>query len=270
MLWIGGGQGAGKTTLSWELSREHDLPLHRIDSWTYDHFARMPVGDSLDEQLARGPEAAADAFESHSRLRLELVLDDIVGRDLGTVPALVEGPQLMPGLAAHVPSGWAVWLIPDPARTRMAREERLATEERLAGGPVAGRTRVSVISRRDAILASRIREGAARAGRPVIEVPPSPDWPAVKAAIGSALTPALESAPRLAPGRELSRQRCYENKAAERQVALWAQDAGLAAMPVFPFGCECGRSGCRATCPATPGEYAARTASGRCLIAHGT
>ena len=58
MLWIGGAQGAGKTTLSWELSREHDLPLHRVDSWTYDHFARMPVGDSLDEQLARGPEAA--------------------------------------------------------------------------------------------------------------------------------------------------------------------------------------------------------------------
>lgn len=76
MLWIGGGQGAGKTTLSCQLSRASDLPLHRVDMWTYDHHARMPAGDSLDEQLARGPEAAADAFESHSRLRLELVLDD--------------------------------------------------------------------------------------------------------------------------------------------------------------------------------------------------
>jgi hypothetical protein len=66
MLWIGGGHGAGKTTLSWELSREYDLPLDRIDSWTYDHFARVPSSGSLDEQLARGPGAAADAFESHA------------------------------------------------------------------------------------------------------------------------------------------------------------------------------------------------------------
>lgn len=103
MMWIGGGQGAGKSTLSWQLSRAHDLPLHRIDRWTCDHQARMPAGHTLDEQLARGPEAAADAFESDSRLRLKLVLDDITARDLGTVPALLEGPQLLPGLSASSP-----------------------------------------------------------------------------------------------------------------------------------------------------------------------
>ena len=270
MLWIGGGQGAGKTTLSWHLSRANDLPLHRVDLWTYDHLARMPAGDSLDEQLARGAEAAADAFESHSRLRLELVLDDIAARDLGKVPALVEGPQLMPGLAAQLPPGWCVWLLPDPARTRMAREERLANEETLAGRPVAGRSRAQLISQRDAILTSRIRESAVLAGRPVIEVPPSPDWPAIAAAIGSALAPALGSAPRLAPGSELSRQRRYENKAADRQGRLWMQDAGLTVMPAYPFGCECGESGCRATWTANPDDYAARTASERRLIAHDT
>lgn len=217
MLWIGGGQGAGKTTLSWQLSRANDLPLHRIDLWTYDHQARMPAGDSLDEQLARGPEAAADAFESHSRLRLDLVLNDIAARDLGKVPEIVEGPQLMPGLAAQLPPGWCVWLLPDPARTRIAREERLAKEETLAGGPVAGRSRASLALQRDAILTSRIRESAVLAGRPVIEVPPAPDWPVIAAAIESALAPALGSAPRLGPGSELSGQRRYENKAAERQ-----------------------------------------------------
>jgi hypothetical protein len=41
MLWVGGGQGAGKTILSWELSRANDLPLHRIDLWTYDHQTRF-------------------------------------------------------------------------------------------------------------------------------------------------------------------------------------------------------------------------------------
>lgn len=267
MLWIGGGQGAGKTTLSWSLSRAHDLPLHRIDSWSYDHRTRMPAGDSLGQQLAKGPEAAADAFESDSRLRLELVLDDIAERDLGKVPAIVEGPQLMPGFAARLPPGCGVWLLPDPARTQMTRNERLAKEETLAGRAAAGRARMALILQRDKILTSRIRESAARAGRPVIEVPPFPDWPVVAAAIGSALASALRSAPRLAPGGELSRQRRYENKAAERQGRLWMEDAGLTAMPGYAFGCECGESGCRATWTATPDEYRARVTTG-CLIAH--
>jgi hypothetical protein len=137
-------------------------------------------------------------MESRSRLRLELVLDDIAARDLGKVPVIVEGPQLMPGFAAQLPPGWYVWLLPDPARARITREERLANEEALAGRPVAGRSRVCLVLQRDAILASRIREGAVLAGRPVIKVPPYPDWPVIAAAIESALAPALGSAPRLA------------------------------------------------------------------------
>jgi len=129
MIWVGGAQGAGKTTVSWRLSRAHDLPLHPVDLWSYDHQARLPAGDSLDDQLDRGAEAAADAFESVSQLRLELVLDDLLARELGAVPALVEGPQLMPGFAGELPPGWGVWLVPDPGRTRLAREERLAKAE---------------------------------------------------------------------------------------------------------------------------------------------
>ena len=268
MLWVGGGQGAGKTTLSWQLSRANDLPLHRVDLWAYDHQARLPAGDSLDEQLARGPEAAADAFESVSRLRLRLVLDDILARDLGKVPVIVEGPQLMPGFADRLPPGLGVWLVPDPARTRVVREERLAKEEALAAGPAAGRWRVQRLLQRDALIAGRIRASAAQSGRPVIEVPPAPDWPAIAAAVESALAPALRSAPRLAPGSELSRQRRYENAAADRQGRLWMRDAGLTVMPSYPFGCECGRSGCRAVWMATPDDYAARTAAEGPLIAH--
>ncbi len=269
MLWVGGGQGAGKTTLSWQLSRANDLPLHRVDLWTYDHQARLPAADSLDEQLARGPEAAADAFESRSRLRLELVLDDVVARDLGSVPAIVEGPQLLPGFADALPAGRGVWLVPDPARTRQVREERLAHEESLAGRTVAGRSRVDRVLQRDALIAERIRASAALAGQPVIEVPSEPDWPAIAAAVEAALAPALRSAPRLAAGGELSRQRRYENTAASRQGRLWMRDAGLAVMPSYPFACECGRSRCRATFMTTPDGYAERTASDRPLIAHG-
>jgi hypothetical protein len=268
MIWVGGAQGAGKSTWSWQLSRSHELPLHRVDLWAYDHQARLPVGDSLEDELARGPEAAADAFESVSRLRLELVLDDIRGRGLGAVPAIVEGPQLMPGFAGELPPGWGVWLVPDPGRTRLAREERLAKTESLGGRAVAGGSRVHRLLERDAVIAGRVRASALLSGRPVIEVPAVPDWPAVAGAAVAAVAAALRSAPRLSPGRELSRQRRYENKAADRQGRLWMGDAGLAVAPSYSFGCECGASGCRATWTATPDDYAARTADERPLIAH--
>lgn len=106
--------------------------------------------------------------------------------------------------------------------------------------------------------------------RSVSEVPPAPDWPAITAAVESAFATRLQSAPRLAPGSELSRQRRYENRAADRQGRVWTLDAGLIVMPSYPFGCECGKSGCRATWTATPDDYAARTASQRPLIAHDT
>lgn len=268
MLWVGGGQGAGKTTLSWHLSRANDLPLHPVDLWAHDHQARLPAGDSLDEQLAGGPDAAADAFESASQLRLELVRDDILARDLGKVPAIVEGPQLIPRFADQLPPGWGVWLVPDPARTRLVREERLAKEEALEGRPANGHSRVHRLLQRDALIAKRIRAGAALSGRPVIEVPPAPDWPVIAAAVESALAPSLRSVPRLAVGGELSRQRRYENMAAERQGRLWMRHAGLTVMPSYPFGCECGGSGCRATWMATADDYTARTASERPLIVH--
>jgi hypothetical protein len=268
MLWVGGAQGAGKTTFCRHLSRSHDLPLHPVDLWSYDHQARLPAGDSLDEQLARGPEAAADAFESVSRLRLDLMLGDVLARDLGTVPAIVEGPQLLPGFAGRLPVGWGVWLVPDPGRTRLARQERLARAEALGDSQAARRLRLDRLLQRDAVIAGRIRASAALCGRPVIEVPPLPDWSAITAAAESALAPALRAAPRLAPGRELSRQRRHENRAADRQGRLWMRDAGLTAAPCYPFGCECGTSGCPATWTATPDDYAARTAAGQPLIAH--
>ena len=268
MLWIGGAQGAGKTTLAWQLSRANDLPLHPVDLWAYDHRARLPAADSLEEQLARGADAAADAFESASLLRLGLVFDDILARGLGAVPAVVEGPQLMPVFAARLPPGWGVWLLPGPARTRLVRADRLAMQDALAGRQAADPARAHRLVQRDTLLADRIRSSAAQSGWPVIQVPSSPDWPVIAAGVESALAPALRSAPRLAPGSELSRQRQYENRAAERQGRLWIQNAGLTVMPTYPFGCECGQSSCRATWTATPDDYAARTASGRRLITH--
>ncbi|MFI5693683.1 hypothetical protein ACIA58_17695 [Kribbella sp. NPDC051586] len=251
MVWIGGAPGAGKSTIARGLARRGDLPLHPIDLWTYAHLDRMPPLRPLAEDLAEGPEYAADAFVRIARLRLELVAADVQERSLGDVPALVEGPQLFPSMADGVAA--AVWLLPDAEQTRRVREERLAR----ANDP-AGRARLEGLLARDAVLADRVRREAAERGRAVIEVPAEPDWAAITQAVEDALGPL----PGLQPGEELSRQRRYENLAACVQGRLWQADAGLAELPPYPFACECGSSGCTATWSATPDEYDARRDQG--------
>jgi hypothetical protein len=261
MIWIGGSPGAGKSTLAGTMAHAYDLPLHPIDLWTYDHSFRMPAVGSLEDDLARGPEAAAAAFVKIARIRLGLVVQDILDRELGDVPALVEGPQLLPSMARPVPRGYAVWLVPDAEQTRKARELRLAAVD-----DPAGRARLEALLARDAVLAARVREEAAREGYPLIEVPPDPDWTAISVAVTSALARAFEEAPRLTPGERLARQREIENLAACRQGRLWQADLGLTELPPFPFACECGRAGCRKTWPGTPDQYDVRRAGGRLVV----
>ena len=261
MIWIGGAPGAGKSTLARTMAHAYDLPLHPIDLWTYDHTLRVPPARPLDEDLARGPDAAAEAFTEHSRTRLEFVAQDIEARELGSVPALVEGPQLFPSMAADLPAGYGVWLVPDAEQTRMARELRLARTE-----DPAGRARLESLLGRDAALAEKVRKEAAEAEYPIIEVPADPDWGAIATAVTSALGRAFEGASRLAPGDALSSQRQIENQAACRQGRLWQADIGLAELPPFPFACECGRSACQNTWPGTPDQYDERRADGWLVV----
>jgi hypothetical protein len=256
MVWIGGAPGAGKSTIGRDLARRGDLPLHPIDLWTYAHLDRLPPLRPLTEDLAVGPSYAADRFVEIAQLRLDLVAEDVDERELGGVPALVEGPQLFPSMADAVPA--AVWLLPDAEQTRRAREERLARVD-----DAEGRARLEGLLARDVVLADRVRREALERGRPVVEVSDTPDWAAVAQSVADALGPLR----RLQAGAELSRQRRYENLAACLQGRLWQADRGLAELPPYPFACECGTSGCTVTWSGTPDEYDVRRGEGW-LTAH--
>ncbi len=261
MIWIGGAPGAGKSTLAWKISRAYDLPLHPVDLWAYDHAGRLPPTAGLDDELAAGATRAADSFEADAARRLALVVEDVRARELGAVPALVEGPQLLPTFSGELPTGRGVWLVPDPAQTRNARAERLAAV------PVdADRARLAALLGRDAVLADRTRTQALAAGQPVVDVPASPDWTAIGTAVEAPLGPALRTSPRLDAGPSLSTQRRFENGVASRQGQLWSAAVGLPDAPTFPFACECGRTRCAAVGPVTAVEYDTYAAGGPFVV----
>lgn len=250
MIWIGGTQGAGKSTIASSLALEHDLPLHPLDLYSYDHAQRMGRGQSLAVELSRGTTYAADMFEATSRKRLELAMADIAARGLKDVPVVVEGPQLSPRHLVDRPGVCAVWLLADAVRTRRVREQRQAAVD-----DPSTRGWLDALTLRDDLLTRRTRQAIAETGRSAIDVPVEPDWPGVLAAVASVLAVALGTAPRLNAGPELSGQRRLENLAACRQGRLWKSANGLAELPPFPFACECGRRRCSATWKGTPDQY---------------
>ena len=257
MIWIGGAQGAGKSTIARDLARANDLPWHPIDLWTYDHVARMPPISTLAEDLAGGPEVAAAAFVDYGRRRLPLVIEDVRARGVGEVAAVVEGPQLAPSDTQALPPGHSVWLVPSTERTRLAREERLSR-----AGQTSDASRLQSLTARDAILAAGIRDLANELRLPVVMVSEDVDWPTVAEQVRGALAPALDSPLRLAPGEPLGAQRRFENLTAGRQGRLWQQAAGIERLPEFPFGCECGSSGCSAVWSTRPDDYDLAAAEG--------
>ncbi len=238
MLWIGGTQGAGKSTLAQDLALTHDLPVHHIDAYTFAHAARLATRPSLDEQLAQGPAAAADAWDEVSRERLALILADLRARDLGDVPTIVEGPQLTPALADGLPVEAAVWLLVDPEVTREVRQRRAES-----AGDEAARRRVGALGAREAEVRRRLEAQLAAGSWPALQVLREPDWATVRQQVAETL--GLESPhPRLA-GAGLTRARRQENQAVASQVEAYHRSLGRAGDgPELEFACECGRSGC--------------------------
>lgn len=124
VLWIGGGQGTGKSSIARALARRFDLRLYSVDEHEAAHAPRMPsfvAGDPIEE------------FVTASRHRFRLVLEDLAALPAGPT-ALVEGAQLFPTSVAAVlrSSDHALFLMPtagDEISRRVgweARDLRLA------------------------------------------------------------------------------------------------------------------------------------------------
>jgi hypothetical protein len=167
VYWLGGGSGAGKSTVARRLAAEHGLRLYDTDAAMADHAARSTPEDSpaLHEFLAmdmherwsaRPPEVMLETFHWYRGEGFGLIVEDL--ERLGSEPVLAEGFRLLPELVAPlVAPGHAVWLLPTPAFRRAAFEAR-------------GSWWTDNLLERDRLFTERLREETARLGLPAIEV----------------------------------------------------------------------------------------------------
>ncbi len=248
VLWIGGAQGAGKSTAARAFAHRTGLRLYFVDAFTYSHAERAETGPypamrafaakTMDERwLHPKPEEMADDFLEYSRDRFRMILDDL--RALPTEPGIVaEGPQLLPELVAPLlarPEA-AIWLVPTP------RLQRGLLDARPSAGPdhTSDADLVKAkMTRRNELIADRIRSSALEHGLALVEIDAYEE-------AGDALEQRLvvpETEP--APGtvRELRRD---ENLMVLDQIKRYlASDEGPAEpAKLFPLSCECTRLGC--------------------------
>lgn len=134
--WIGGGSGAGKSTVAGVVGEQSGLRVVQTDLSLHPHAAAMAedrrvaefVRMTMDERwVDRTPEEMLETFPWFAGVGFDLLLDEVLALPDGG-PVLVEGFRLLPRLVAPLLEGGAraVWLLPTPERRRAVMLDREA------------------------------------------------------------------------------------------------------------------------------------------------
>lgn len=225
-IWIGGGTGAGKSTVARALAVEHGLRRFAVDAFWYAYDARWgQPRKSPDEQwLETPPDVQAVEFEETSRRMLGYALDDLAA--LPEVPTVVEGPQILPDLVP--PGDQAVFLDPTPEFQRRVLEQRS-----MPSSDPARALQARLV--KDRLYSDRVAALARERGFPVVLVDGDRDHAAE-----------VESLLEIPEGAgQLSAIRRWENEVAAANIRAWlASPEAPREHSGYPFQCECGRPGC--------------------------
>lgn len=179
--WIGGGSGAGKSTIARRLAAEHGLTVYATDDVMRDHARRSKPEDapelhrfldmSMDERwLDRSPETMLDTFHWYRGEGFELIVEDLLR--LPMEPGVVaEGFRLLPHLVEPLlgdpPHG--VWLLPTP-RFRWAALNSRGTAWDIPGSTSDPERAQRNLLERDRMFTDHLSAETKRLGMPFIEI----------------------------------------------------------------------------------------------------
>lgn len=177
---IGGGSGAGKSTIARQLEADHGLQLYHAEQ--FSTYAVRTTPDSapllhafmamdMDERwLNRSPQVMFDSFHGFHGEAFDLVIEDLLALP-SNPPILVEGFTLLPRLVAPLLSGprQAVWLLPTPEFRRTAFDSRGSTWDIPRKTSDPARALANLLAR-DQLFTDELRRQATALGLPVLEV----------------------------------------------------------------------------------------------------
>lgn len=136
VYWIGGGSGAGKSTIARRIAQAHALYLYATDEMMPEHSRRSTPEDcpflheflamDMDERwVNRSPATMLETFHWFRGEGFNMMIEDLV-RISTKVPVIAEGFRLLPHLVKSLLLGSdrAVWLLPTPGFRRATLERR--------------------------------------------------------------------------------------------------------------------------------------------------
>ncbi|HEV3157292.1 MAG TPA: hypothetical protein VGZ00_08095 [Candidatus Baltobacteraceae bacterium] len=179
--WLGGGSGAGKSTIARQLADKHGLRLYSTDDAMTDHAARCSAEDSpflttfkamtMDERwVDRSPQTMLETFHWFRGEGFGLIVDDLLKLPPNE-GILVEGFRLLPSLVEPLLHDLkhAVWLIPTPEFRHAAFESR-GTLWSIAEKTSRPERALENLLERDRLFSDQLEEMAHVVGVPVIRV----------------------------------------------------------------------------------------------------
>ena len=180
MYWIGGGSGAGKSTIARRVAARHGLHVYATDDVMADHARRTTPADSpslhafmamdMDERwVNRSPRTMLASFHWFRGEGFGLIADDL-GRLPHQPATIAEGFRLLPHLVQPLAAPrHAVWLLPTPDFRRAALDSRGSTWQ-IAGGTGDPERALRNLLERDHLFTERLRAETRRLGLPAIDV----------------------------------------------------------------------------------------------------
>ncbi len=182
VYWIGGGSGAGKSTIARRLADRHGWRLYPTDDVMWDHARRTTAEEApllhefmamdMDERwVNRSPDTMLETFHWFRGEAFGLIVEDLLRMPRETA-VVVEGFRLLPHLVQPLLTapGRAVWLLPTPDFRDAAFRSRATP-----GGGFTARTSDPEradrnIAVRDDLFTRHLREETARLRLPAITV----------------------------------------------------------------------------------------------------
>jgi 2-phosphoglycerate kinase len=182
VYWIGGGSGAGKSTIARRVAAQHGLHVYPTDDVMIDHARRSSREDcpSLHEFMAmdmderwvnRSAKTMLDTFHWFRGEGFNLIIEDVLRlpREPGVV---VEGFRLLPRLVEPLLSvhDHAVWLLPTPEFRHAVVQSRGGSAWRFLAKTTDPERAMRNLLERDRMFTDLLRDETARLGLCAIEV----------------------------------------------------------------------------------------------------